>query len=78
MDLGRGTKATMVLNDYVKRISPNSDTMHKFGIALILCKNFPQGKIHPRSKNLNTSTTIDQKEYDQYLKACHDTCTYKL
>ena len=29
--------------------------------ALIPCKNFPQGKIHPISRNSNTSTIVDQQ-----------------
>ena len=42
---------------------------------IFLMKKFTQG-----SKNSNTSTTVDQKGYDQYIKACPDTslCTYIL
>ena len=54
----------MVSNGYVKKNTPR---------ALIPCNNLPYGKIHPRSKNSNTTTTVDQKEYDHYIKACPHT-----
>ena len=52
LDSGQDAETPMVSNVSVKRGSPR---------ALIPCKNFPQRKIHPRSRNSSTSTIVDQK-----------------